>query len=433
MKEGLSKAVRKLVPRQVIPFVEQGYRCSRAFFVNLRYGFPARKLKIIGVTGTNGKTTTSFFINEVLKAAGKKTAMFTTAVVELDGEEHINDLNRTVPLTNELFRFLRSARKAKVDWVIVEVTSHALDQHKLDFVPFEVAVVTNLTQDHLDYHGTMENYAAAKAKLLKKKPKFAILNRDDTWYDFFAARAGKSFTYSFGTNEKSVLHMAQLHSDMKGSSFAIIDHPTDDKTYRMDIHTSLLGTFNAYNAGAAVAVGRALALKDEDIVAGVAAVKLVPGRMESIDEGQPFTVIVDYAHAEDALRQVMTTLRLLGAKHLSIVFGATGDRDKGKRPKMGKVAADLADNVYLTDDEPYSEDPATIRAEIMAGITKAGGAKKTSEIADRREAIRTALKEATKDSVVLITGMGHEKFRTVGDSREKWDERAIVRQELKAL
>ena len=431
MKEKLVSAVRKYVPHVLQHSLEQGYRCVRAFAVNVRYGFPARKLNIIGVTGTNGKTTTSVFINEVLKAAGKKTALFTTAIIELNGEEQPNELNRTVPLTKELFGFFKSAKKAKVDWVVMEVTSHALDQHKFDFVPFEVAVITNLTQDHLDYHGTMEKYAEAKARILKKNPKFAVLNRDDEWYDFFAARAKKSFTQSFGTDDRSVLDMQELHSDLGGSRFALVGHPVDDKTYRVDIHTHLLGQFNAYNAAAAVAVGRALALPDEDIQKGVEAVTLVPGRMEVIESPKNFTTIVDYAHAADALRSVLTTLRSLGVNDISLVFGATGDRDKAKRPIMGRVAAENADHIYLTDDEPYTEDPAAIRAEVLKGISKAGGDKKTVEVADRREAIQTAIKNAKANSVVLITGMGHEKFRIVGTEHQPWDERAIVRAELK--
>ncbi len=430
MKERMVAFARRIVPRQLVPVIEDAYRRLRSLLINIRYGFPARGLQVVGVTGTNGKTTTCVYINEVLKAAGKRTALFTTALIELDGEEQPNELNRTVPLTMQLFNFFQQARKAKVDWVVIEITSHALDQHKLDFVPLEVAVITNLTQDHLDYHGTMEKYAEAKARILKKKPKFAVLNRDDKWYDFFAARANKSFTESYGTDDRSVLDIQELQSDMTGSSFVLVGHPVDAKNYRLEIKTSLLGDFNAYNAAAAVATGRVLAIADDDIQQGIANVTLVPGRMEIVGQDK-FTTIVDYAHAADALTAVLTTLRQLGSKDISLVFGATGDRDKEKRPIMGKVAAKLADHIFLTDDEPYTEDPSAIRAEVMAGIKKAGGEKKTTEFADRREAIRAAIQHAKVGSVVLVTGMGHEKFRIVGTERQPWDERAIVRAELK--
>lgn len=427
----MTGVVRKFVPKALQHSLEQSYRCSRAFLVNARYGFPARGLKVIGVTGTNGKTTTCNYINEVLKSGGKKTAMFTTALIELNGEAKPNELNRTVPLTAQLFEFFKEARKANVDWVVMEVTSHALDQHKFDWVPVEIAVVTNLTQDHLDYHGTMERYAAAKAKLLKKRPRVAVLNRDDSWYDFFAHRSGGSLIYSFGTEENSFIHMENLESDMNGSRFSVIDHPTDPKSPRLHIHTSLLGKFNAYNAAASVAVGRAAGLSDEAITKGVAALAFVPGRMERIEEGKSFTTIVDYAHAADALKEVLITVRELGAKKIRLVFGATGDRDTGKRPIMGKVAAEYADVIYLTDDEPYTEDPAKIRKEVLEGIESSGGTEKVKEYDDRRNAIKDAIKDAKAGDVVLVTGMGHEKFRIVGHEHTPWDEREIVRNILK--
>lgn len=421
------KVVRKVIPKQGVKLAEESYRRSRLLLTQARYRFPARDLRIIAVTGTNGKTTTALFINAVLKHAGYKTAMLTTAVYEMDGVAKPNHNHRTVPVTSELFAFFREAKQKQVDYVIMEATSQALHQHKLRGIPIEIAVMTNLTQDHLDYHGTMHNYAAAKARLFNQymNPNYCVLNRDDEWFEYFKKRCvGVVSTY--GTGQGSTVSIQKVEPMAHGSSFVL---SLEDKQTPAVIH--LPGQFNVYNAAAAAAVGEWLGLNPATIAAGLASLAAAPGRMETVDAGQPFTVVVDYAHAPDALQNALQALRAGTKGKLAVVFGATGDRDKTKRPIMGQVAARYADKIFLTDDETYTEDPATIRDAVYAGIKKAKATAKTEVIGDRKAAIRAAFAQAKKGDTVLLAGMGHQNSRTMGAVQEPWDERDVARRLLR--
>lgn len=423
------KIIRGVLPKRATHSVEEAYRKSRILALQGRHGFPARTLKIIAVTGTNGKTTTCNYINEMLKSAGYTTAMFTTAVVEMAGEQTVNKIHRTVPLTGELLQFFKQAKANKVDFVVLEVTSHALDQHKLLGVPIEVGVMTNLTQDHLDYHGSMEKYAEAKARLFNdySHARIAILNHDDEWFGYFEREViGKLVSY--GKSPKSTLKMRYLELGATGSQVEL-----QYRQLPLTLQTKLVGGFNAYNATAAAAVGLSLGLTPKQVSVGIAALQAVPGRMEQITEGQKFGVIVDYAHTPDALENVLTTLQAVTEGRVLIVFGATGDRDKAKRPIMGAVAAKNADRIYLTDDETYSEDPETIRAAVLQGIEDNGGAPNTVVIADRKTAIKTAFAEAKAGDVVLLAGIGHQDYRAMAGVNEPWDERDIARELLREI
>jgi UDP-N-acetylmuramoyl-L-alanyl-D-glutamate--2,6-diaminopimelate ligase len=292
------KVVRKVLPKSAVKMAEEGYRKGRLGAVHARYGFPARGLKVIAITGTNGKTTTCLLINALLKSAGFKTALFTTAVIEIEGKARANVSHRTVPLTADLFRFLKQAKDKRVNYVILEVTSQALHQHKVWGIPIEVAVITNLTQDHLDYHKTMENYAAAKARLFNNymKPKHAIFNRDDEWFQYFYDQAvAKDMTYGKDTKSDLKIIKRELNSD--GSQVAL-----DYKDQAIVYHTHLVGEFNVYNSAAAAGVGLVLGLNPDSIAKGLASLEGVPGRMELVKAGQSFAVVVDYAHAPDALK-----------------------------------------------------------------------------------------------------------------------------------
>ncbi len=421
------RLARKLLPKAGIKLAEESYRKGRGVVVRARYGFPARKLKVIGVTGTNGKTTTCHLVNEMLKTAGFTTAMFTTAEIEVNGVKTPNKTNRTVVLVNELFSLFRQAAKAKVDYVVLEVTSQSLDQHKLKGIPIEVAVMTNLTQDHLDYHNTMERYATAKARLFNNymRPQLCVLNRDDDWYSFFAGESwGK--VVSYGEHPGSSLHIDSITTTSKGSKVGA----TYASGRSLELETNLTGRFNAYNAVAAAAVGLALGIRLPKIEQGILSLKAVPGRMEPIDAGQPFTVLVDYAVTPDAILNALTALREASKGQLHIVFGACGDRDKTKRPIMGQIASELSDRIYLTDEETYNEDAKAIRADIYRGIKQAGNEAKTVEIPDRREAIRAAFKAAKPGDIVLLTGIGHQSYRNMGGHKEPWDERKVARELL---
>jgi UDP-N-acetylmuramoyl-L-alanyl-D-glutamate--2,6-diaminopimelate ligase len=420
------KLARRLMPVKAIRAAEESYRLARNRAVSLRYGQPARGLRVIAVTGTNGKTTTCSFINAMLKAAGFSTAMFTTAEIEVGGQRRANTTGRTVLLTGELFNLLRQAQAAKADFVVLEATSQALHQHKLRGIPIMVAVMTNLTQEHLDYHKTMTAYAAAKARLFNTymKPAACVLNRDDEWYDYFAPQAVGQ-TISYGRHPASSLRIKNVVSNANGSRVRA-SYKGKDITFT----TKLVGEFNVYNAAAALATGLALGLEPAKLTKGLGGLQLVPGRMQAVAAGQPFKVLIDYAVTPDALKQALTAVRAMTKGRVSLVFGATGDRDKTKRPVMGRVAAELADKIYLTDDETYTEDPAVIRQAVFTGIQQAGGAKKTEVIDDRAVAIEAALAAARPGDTVLITGIGHQTFRNMGGKKVPWNEAAIARRLL---
>ncbi len=406
--------------------LEEGYRKSRVRLVRARYGDPAKNLNVIAVTGTNGKTTTLCYLNEILKEAGYKTAMFTTAVIEVAGNSRINDLNATVALTSEMQRFFRDARRAKVDYTLLEVTSHALQQHKLDGVPIKVAIMTNLTQDHLDYHKTMENYAAAKAKLFQGEPEFIVLNRDDEWFEYFDKYHAGAQKITYGKSDDAEAKIVHTKLYRKGSEArVVVDHQTT-----INLATALPGEFNVYNLTAATAAAYLLGLKVDDIIEGAANLEGVPGRFERVETDKDFDVIVDYAHTPDGLEKFLIASKAITKNRIILVFGACGDRDREKRPIMGEIAAKLADRIILTDEESYNEDPDKIRAEIMKGIESAKGDGKTTEISDRREAIKKGLDAAKKGDMVLITGMGHEKFRIIKGEREPWNDADVVRELL---
>lgn len=425
-KQRLVNGVREVLPVRAVRKVEEVYRRARVKLVSARYGNPAKNLRVIAVTGTNGKTTTVNYINEILKEAGLTTAMFSTAVIEVAGKRQVNDLNVTVASTRLMQEFFRDARRARVDYVVLEITSHALHQHKLATVPIEVAVMTNLTQDHLDYHKTMEEYAAAKAKLFAGEPKFIVLNRDDSWFDFFDRYPAGAQKITYGEHEEAEAKIEHVKLYKKGSEATIvIDHQT-----KLDLATALPGKFNVYNMTAASATAYVLGMKLEDIIEGVANLEGVPGRFERVAEGLGYDVIVDYAHTPDALEKLLEAAKSVTKNRVILVFGAAGDRDKGKRPIMGEIAARMADRIILTDEESYNEDPQAIRDQLRQGIEAARGSAKMTEIADRRKAIEKALSIAKKDDTILITGMGHEQYRIVNGERLPWNDGDVVRQIL---
>jgi UDP-N-acetylmuramoyl-L-alanyl-D-glutamate--2,6-diaminopimelate ligase 1 len=424
MKQRLVKGVRSVLPSQAVHLLENVYRKTRIQLVSARYGWPARGLRVIAVTGTNGKTTTANYINEILKQAGYKTAMFTTAVIEVAGESKINDLNATVASVSRMQQFLNEARHSKVDFVILEVTSHSLHQHKLDGVPIEAAVMTNLTQDHLDYHKTMEKYAAAKGLLFARNPRYIVLNRDDYWFDYFDKYLAEEQKITYGKSEDADVRISDIKLYKKGSEATLaFDHQE-----KSQLATYLPGEYNVLNMAAAASICYVLGVSMSDIKNGIASLEGIPGRFERATKDEKYEVIVDYAHTPDALEKLLEATRNITKKRIILVFGACGDRDALKRPIMGKIAAKLADEIILTDEESYNEDPDKIRRDIYAGIEESKATNKTTEIADRREAIRHALNIAKKDDTILITGMGHEQFRIINGEKLPWNDTNIVRE-----
>ena len=403
MKQRLVKGVRSVLPSQAVHLLENVYRKTRIQLLSARYGWPARGLRVIAVTGTNGKTTTANYINEILKQAGYKTAMFTTAVIEVAGESKINDLNATVASVSRMQQFLNEARRYKVDFVILEVTSHSLHQHKLDGVPIEAAVMTNLTQDHLDY---------------------IVLNRDDDWFDYFDRYLAEEQKITYGKSEDADVRISDIKLYKKGSE-AVLAFDHQEKS---QLATYLPGEYNVFNMAAAASICYVLGVSMSDIKNGIASLEGIPGRFERATKDEKYEVIVDYAHTPDALEKLLEATCNITKKRIILVFGACGDRDALKRPIMGKIAAKLADEIILTDEESYNENPDKIRRDIYAGIEESKATNKTTEIADRREAIRHALNIAKKDDTILITGMGHEQFRIINGEKLPWNDTNIVRE-----
>jgi UDP-N-acetylmuramoyl-L-alanyl-D-glutamate--2,6-diaminopimelate ligase len=352
--------------------------------------------------------------------------MFSTAQIEVAGVRRLNMLNATVGSTAHMQRFFRQAKRAKVDYVVMEFPSHALHQHKLAGVPVEMAIMTNLTQDHLDYHHTMEEYAAVKARLFETGPPFIVLNRDDEWFEYFDQFPAAEQKITYGKNSDAEAHIDAITLYRKGTEA----HITIDHQVKMELATALPGEFNAYNMAAAVSGAYLLGVDLEAIQEGIANLEGIPGRFERVVEGRPFDVIVDYAHTPDGLEKLLVAAKAITKNRVIVVFGACGDRDKTKRPLMGEIAAHYADRIFVTDEESYNEDPQMIRDMIMEGIEKGHGSAKTMEFADRRQAIEKALSIATKGDTVLITGLGHESFRIVKGQRMPWNDGDVVREIL---
>lgn len=423
----IKDAIRSVLPKSLMKSLLPYWHKSRAIVAGTMYNNPSRNMKVIAITGTNGKTTTSAFVGSILKEAGYKYGVSSTAFFDINGKVTANDTNMTVTNPFQVQKVLHKMRKAGVEWVVLEVTSHAIDQNRIYGIPILAAVMTNLTQDHLDYHGTMENYAAAKLKLFKGSPKVIVLNKDDEWFEFFNKAEASEHKLTFGSDQDADVRINKAVLGGGGSSFELII----DKSQTFKMVSKLIGKFNVYNATAAVAVTYGLHIDKKAIVEGVKNLESVPGRMEIIDEGQPYTVVVDYAHTPDALQNILDTVKSLTQKRVILVFGATGDRDKAKRPIMGEIAAKMADRIVLTDEEPYSEDPAQIRKEVLKGIEKAKGAAKTREVADRRDAIANAFSIAKAGDTVLITGMGHQTYMKLAGGKIHWDDREVSREEIK--
>ena len=431
IKNTLAKTARKVLPKSALIELERTYRKSRAKVVAARYGNPARDLRVIAVTGTNGKTTTVNFLNEILKEAGYKTAMFSTANIEIAGVQTVNDTNSTTATVSKLQKFFYDAKKADVEFALIEATSHALDQYKFADVPLEMVIMTDLTQVHLDYHKTMENYAAAKAKLFEMQPRFIVLNTDDKYFDYFNKFEASEQKITYGESDLAEVKIKSFKLYKKGSEAKL----RIDNNVALEIATNLPGEFNVYNMTAAAAGAYLLGISLQDIQEGIANLEGISGRFQYATSDLPFEVVVDYAHTPDALEKLLQTSKKITKNRTILVFGACGDRDREKRPIMGKIAQDLADRIIVTDEENYTEDAKQIRKEVIAGFSKKNGKLPANiqEIPDRKEAIRKALQIAGKGDTVLITGLGHEVYRIIDGEKTPWNDTEIVREISKEI
>ena len=417
------------VARLIVPDARLGLADLASAF----YGNPSQALKLVGVTGTNGKTTTSFFIDAILRRAGYKTGMIGTVGNYVDGQWHPSEL--TTPEASEIQRLLGQMRDERISHVVMEASSHSLELGRTRGCDFDVVVFTNLTHDHLDFHQNMERYFDAKLKLFsglgrgEKKKYAAVINADDPYgkkiQDHIDSRA-----LTYGLSAGSELRASRIEMNMKRMTF---DVESAEGLYRAG--TGLIGVHNVYNILAALQTGKALGLGYEQMMAAVEGLRTVPGRMETIETPAGFRVTVDFAHSPDSLTQLLRTMRSMVRGKLIVVFGCTGDRDRAKRPIMGKIARQYADFTYITTDDPYSEPPEAIIDEIEEGVRMAGGVlgENYTKVADRREAIEKALHRASSGDWVIIAGRGHEKFQVFNGRRIPLDDREVVKMAVAGL
>jgi UDP-N-acetylmuramoyl-L-alanyl-D-glutamate--2,6-diaminopimelate ligase len=421
-----------LPPRGDTPWaqVQHGRRALARLSANF-YGRPAEKLAITGITGTNGKTTTSFLLDAMLRAASRKSALLGT--IEYRIEDQRFPAPHTTPEALELSQFFARAVEGGCTEAVMEVSSHALEQQRVYGTPFDVAVFTNLTRDHLDYHPDMEAYFAAKAILFQgsgtEPPRVAVINTDDEYGNRLLklSKSGERITYGL---ESGDFHTADLSIERNGTRFTLA---APDGAHL--VWSPLLGRVNVYNVVAAAAAAYARGIDWQYILDAVAKLDRVPGRFERVDVGQPFTVAVDYAHTDDALRNLTSLARDFlkqagrGGRVIT-VFGCGGDRDRSKRPLMGQAAGQGSDFVVLTSDNPRSENPLDIMNDALPGLQRSG-TRYTLE-PDRCKAIALAIHEASAGDIVLIAGKGHEKIQTTSQGAVPFDDIEEARQALEA-
>jgi UDP-N-acetylmuramoyl-L-alanyl-D-glutamate--2,6-diaminopimelate ligase len=406
--------------------VEHGRRAlalaARAF-----YGRPDERLGITGITGTNGKTTTSYILDSVLRATGKTTLLIGTIEYRLGGAA-VAAVN-TTPESLDLFRMFAELETAGGSHVTMEVSSHALALGRVHGIRFHTAVFTNLTRDHLDYHHTMEEYLAAKRMLFEgagaPPPRFAVLNYDDPYGREIQAGA-ETEVLTYGLRNGAAVRAVNVQSGFEGLRFEV-----QQGQERVEIASPLPGRMNVYNILAAWCAALSYGIPAETVVRGIADCRAVPGRFEKVEAGQPFLVVVDYAHTDDALRNAISVARGLHPKRVLTLFGCGGDRDRTKRPLMGEAAGELSDFVVLTSDNPRSEDPLSIINDAMVGL----GRHDTPYLAepDREKAIRMTLERAEPGDIVILAGKGHETYQILKDRTIPLDDREVARRVLGEL
>ena len=385
------------------------------------YGDPTADLQVVGVTGTNGKTTTAFLMHALLEADGRPTGLLGTVKSIVGGEER--PVERTTPEAIDLQRTFREMLDCRDLACAMEVSSHALELHRADAIHFAVAIFTNLTQDHLDFHPTMEAYFAAKRRLFEApEPGVAVVNVDDPYGRRLAA--GLEHPVTFALYREATYRATAVDTGLSGSRFTV-----EAPNAQHELTSPLRGRFNVYNALGAFAAARELGIDATVAAQAIATAEQVPGRFQTVEEGQEFAVLVDYAHTPDSLENVLVAARGLTDNQLHVVFGAGGDRDRGKRPLMGEIASRLADRVIVTSDNPRSEDPEAIIDEILAG---AGSSVR--HIVDRRAAIAEAIAGARPGDVVVIAGKGHEQGQEFEAGRKiPFDDVQVAREVLQAV
>lgn len=411
-------------------------RLAMAVLGNVFFQTPSSQLKVIGVTGTNGKTTTTYLIERILQEQGKNTGLIGTIERRYNGQTF--PMSGTTPESLDLQRYLHEMVQAQTQYCAIEVSSHALEQGRVKGTNFRTAVFTNLTQDHLDYHKTMDEYRAVKGLFFSRlgntyaadpeSRSYAVLNVDDEASAYYAKQtAAEIFTY--GVDNKADVSASNIAVTSKGTFFHV-----DSPYGSTDISLRMVGKFNVYNALAAIAATLLEGIALEDIKASLESIPGVEGRVEAVEEGQDFAVIVDYAHSPDGLENVLKTVNEFAKGRVICVFGCGGDRDRTKRPIMGRIAAQYADHVIVTSDNPRTEDPELILKDIKVGLEEENVSSEQYElIIDRREAIQKAIEMASHEDVVLIAGKGHETYQLIGTAVHDFDDRVVAKEAIRGL
>ena len=425
--------VKKFIPSSLFQKIEPFGHLLEAIFFNLINGFPSRNLKVIGVTGTNGKTTTAFLIQKMLHEAGYKVGLMSTVGYGVGDNITPQIHHMTNVSVPEMMKRLKAMKRQKIEWLVLETTSHALAQNRVWGVPYSIAVFTNITHEHLAYHRTFERYRDAKRKLFvlanknKKGYRAGVINAEDPSCDVFARSIAHPITYGIDSGD---LRASDVQLTTKGVHYTA---KIDNDSY--DIQCQIPGTFNVYNSLAVVAVGRIIGLSKQEIENGIASLAGVEGRMTTVDEGQDFTVIVDYAHTPDSFEKVFKDMKPTVKGKMIVVFGSLGQGDKGKRALQGKLSGEYADEVIVCEEDDRKEDGQAIMDEIAAGAESAGKKRDVDLflVHDRPEAIAFAFKRVRKNDTVLLLGKGHEKTIEHADGEHPWDEIGTAREALHRL
>ena len=426
--------MKKLIKKFIPPLLINWYHFGLSFFGALLYLFPSKKLKVIGVTGTNGKSTVVYLVTKTLEEAGFKVASVSSIEFKIGSKRWQNNLKMTMPGRLKLQRFLRKAVKEKCQYAVIEVTSEGILQYRHRFIDFDVAVFTNLTPEHIEAHGSFENYKKAKGKLfesLKKSRKktVSVINLDDENADYFLGfGADKKVGYSIKENINKKFHLSEI---IKASEINFSENKTEFQIRGLKFSLKLKGLFNVYNALAATSVGLSQNIELPVMKKALEKIKSIPGRLEEV-ASIPFKVIVDYAHTPDALQKVYEALSSQSFSSLICVLGSCGGgRDKWKRSELGRIADNFCRKIILTNEDPYDENPQEIIEQIEKGVQSK---EKIIKIIDRKEAIRRALKIAKENDIVIITGKGCEPWMCVaGGKKIPWDDREIVRENIDKL
>ena len=397
-------------------------RKAMAYISAAFYNYPQKDLKLIGVTGTNGKTTTTYLIKSILENAGYKAGLIGTIGNYINNEEL--NTSRTTPNSLELNKLFYEMKKQDIEYVVMEVSSHAIDLKRIFNLKFEIAVFTNISQDHLDYHKTFKNYLEVKSRLFKKVKSngFSIVNIDDKAADKIINNSN-SKVIKYSINQKSDFRAKNIKLNTAGASFLL-------NNYEKRVRLNITGKFNIYNALAAIAVASKLNIDYNIIRKSFEKMDSIPGRFEVVKGNQDFTLIVDYAHTPDGMDNVLKTIKSLAQNKIIIVFGCGGNRDKDKRPKMGSIALEYGDSIFITTDNPRNEDPKSIIEDIKKGLKD--NKSNYEVVLDRKKAINKAVEIAEKNDIIVIFGKGHETYQVFADETIHFDDREVAKEAIRS-